>query len=202
MDVFSVLQRNGSFVWFIRNSREIVPLWEAVQAVERFRALTQPLIDGDGAERSDEEYRDVAATMRLVNGLATDAQWLCVPAAVGSGSGRPGARWDETAAAEKRAARRTRDEKEIGVSPHMAEPVNDRVTLCRIGRNGTAMHLFVGTAHGLSADPDARAQLRITLDSADAYANHSLGDHQMVCKGDLREQLTYAAALLGLDLLQ
>ncbi len=201
MDVFSTLQRNGSFVWFIRNSREIVPLWEAVQAVERFRASTDSPADEDGAERIDEGDIDAMATMRLVNGLATDAQWLCVPA-VGGGSIRRAAKRDAAAAAEIRAARRTHDEREIGVSPDMAEPLNDRVTLCRIGRNGTAMDLFVGTAGGLSADPDGRARLRITLDSADTYTKHSLGDHQMVCRGDLREQLTYAAALLGLDVLR
>ncbi len=185
MDVFGVLQRTGPFVWFIRNSREIVPLWEAVQSVERFRASAAA---GDGAERSGAGDADAAATLRLVNGLAADAQWLFVPA-VGGGS-------------MKKGTRRNRDEKGIGVSPDMAEPLVDRVTLCRIGRNGTAMNLFVGTAGALSADPEARAQLRITLDSADAYANRRLGDHQMVCRGDLREQLTYAAALLGLELLQ
>ena len=146
---------------------------------------------------------DAGATMLLMKALSEDAPWM----------GNPIVGKDESInLVHCTAPRRVKDESRsyvlrshhesgIGVSPEVTLPVDEPVTLCRIGRKSTAMSVHVGLAVENPREPTCRTQLRIELPSIDNYLRHSLGNHQIMCYGDYSESLKYVAELLKLELL-
>ncbi len=146
---------------------------------------------------------DAAATMLLMKALTEDAPWMGNPVVGKEDS------IDLVHCTAPRKIRnkprpfvlRSHHESGIGVSPEVALPVDESVTLCRIGRNATAMSVHVGHAVDTPHEPTCRTQLRIELPSIDNYLKHSLGNHQIMCYGDYSESLKYVAEILNLELL-
>lgn len=71
-------------------------------------------------------------------------------------------------------ALRCHHESGVGVSPAVQFPVDRTMTLCRIGRNVTAMSLHVGEIVTHSSEPTCRTQVSVRLPSLRRFLDSSL----------------------------
>ncbi len=146
---------------------------------------------------------DAGASMLLMKALTSDAAWMGNPVVTQN---------DNLMLVHCTAPRlihgeqrpyllRNHHESGIGVSPAVEMPVGLPVTLCRIGRNATAMSVHVGEAIGIPEEPTCRTQLTIKLPSIERYMATSLGNHQVLSYGDYGAALRSAADILHLTFL-
>ncbi len=146
---------------------------------------------------------DAGATMLLMKALTSDAAWMGNPVVAKNDSlmlvhcTAPRHIYGE----QRPYILRNHHESGIGVSPAVQMPVGLPVTLCRIGRNATAMSVHVGKAIGIPDAPTCRTQLTIKLPSIERYVSNSLGNHQVLSYGDYSAALRNVADILHLTLL-
>jgi len=146
---------------------------------------------------------DAGATMLMMKALTSDAAWM----------GNPVVAQNDTLmlvhctaprhihGEQRPYVLRNHHESGIGVSPAVEMPIGIPVTLCRIGRNATAMSVHVGEAIGIPDEPTCRTQLTIKLPSIERYMATSLGNHQVLSYGDYGAALRHAADILHLTFL-
>lgn len=144
---------------------------------------------------------DSALTMMLVKSVTGKAGWIA----------NPNLQSDDTinfvhcTAALHLAGRRhsyrlrSHHESGRGVSPEVELPVNEPVTLARFGMKEGKLTLQGGTALTPASEPSCRTQLRVDLGGLEGYLENVLGCHQVLVYGDIRQEMRYAAEILGIE---
>lgn len=96
---------------------------------------------------------------------------------------------------------RNHHESGIGVSTQVELPKNVKMTVCRISNN--LSQITIQNCVGICGDyePSCRTQLRVKFDDFDKYVKTALGCHQVFVFQDIKEELTYVAQALGMEIL-
>ena len=96
---------------------------------------------------------------------------------------------------------RNHHESGIGVSTQVELPKNVKMTVCRISNN--LSQITIQNCVGICGDyePSCRTQLRVKFDDFDKYVKTALGCHQVFVFQDIKEELTYIAQALGMEIL-
>lgn len=95
---------------------------------------------------------------------------------------------------------RSHHESGLGVSPEVNLQQNTVVTLVRVGNELNSMTVQTGVGIEQPNENSCRTQLRIKLDSPEAYLANVLGCHQVIVFGDVKKELMATAKLLQLEI--
>lgn len=96
---------------------------------------------------------------------------------------------------------RNHHESGIGVSTQVELPENVDMTVCRISNNMSQITIQGGVGVRGEYEPSCRTQLRVKFDDFDKYIKTALGCHQIFVFSDIKQELTYVAEALGLEIL-
>jgi L-fucose isomerase-like protein len=87
-----------------------------------------------------------------------------------------------------------------GISPEVRLPGERAVTLARIGANLTELCVHPGRTETVAKQPTCHTQIRVRIPSSRRFLDTLNGTHVVMSYGDLREELSICAELLGLQL--
>jgi len=96
---------------------------------------------------------------------------------------------------------RSHHESGIGVSPQVKLDNEEIITLCRVGKEMSAINLFIGKTVIAPRLPVCRTQVSVVIDSTEEYLESVLGCHLIITYGDYTEELKYFAKLKKLEIL-
>lgn len=96
---------------------------------------------------------------------------------------------------------RNHHESGIGVSTQVELPENVNMTACRISNNVSQITIQGCVGIPTEYEPSCRTQLRVRFEDFDKYIRTALGCHQIFVFDDIKEELSYVADALGLEIL-
>ncbi len=144
---------------------------------------------------------DSAVTMLLMKKLSKDKLWMA----------NPNIQPDETVnfvhctapltvcGNQCRYTLRNHHETQVGVSPAVEFPVGERLTLCRVSKDASAMTVQGGNSVAGCHEDTCRTQMRVRLDDFHSYLDTVLGCHQVITFGDITKELAMLGNMLELE---
>ena len=96
---------------------------------------------------------------------------------------------------------RNHHESGIGVSTQVELPENVNMTACRISNNVSQITIQGCVGIPTEYEPSCRTQLRVRFEDFNKYIRTALGCHQIFVFDDIKEELSYVADALGLEIL-
>ena len=173
-----------------------------IQEVDTTSCLALSCLNDSGrAIGACEGDLDAAATLFLLRAMGADFVWIGNPIL------HPGGFLDLVHCTAPRCARNEtlpyrllrHHESGRGVAPEVALPVDQDVTLARIGHDLNRLFVYQGTTRRVEKMPTCHTQIRVEVGDTRTIVNHLLGTHLVLSYGPWQGALCQAARFLDLE---